>query len=169
MKKYLKITLASALIFSAPILTNFITTVPIPIEVSAMDVMRDTRDVNGFADLYWLETLASVQKDHMTKLVGHQSGFPAYHILIPDAHGCVCFEGPVVVRGVFSMDNKLWAIIIPFSKEMFPERLKEMSELFGSPNKIATNFYVWEGQTSIVSLTKANNQGIVVLSRKEHN
>lgn len=168
MKKYLKITLASALIFSAPILTNFITTVPIPIEVSAMDVLRDTRDVNGFADLYWLETLASVQEDHMTKFVGHQSGAAAYHILIPDAHGCVYFEGPVVVRGVF-MDNKLCAIIIPFSKEMFPERLKGMSKLFGSPNKIATDFYVLEGQISIVLLTKANNQGIVVLSRKEHN
>lgn len=165
MKKHLKIALASVLMFSAPTLTCFISTTPLPIEVSAMNALQDP---NGFADLYWGETLASVQEDHMTKLAGHQSGSTAYHILIPDAHGCVYFEGPVIVRGVF-IDNKLCAIIIPFSKEMFPERLKGMSKLFGPPNKKSTDFYAWDGQFSIVLLTKANNRGIVMLTRKEHN
>lgn len=130
MKKYLKIALASVLMFSAPTLTSFISTTPLPIEVSAMTASQDP---NGFADLYWDETLYKIQESHETKFKGSsQSGAVTYQILIPD--GSSYFTGSTVVYGTF-LHNKLYGIMIPFSGEMFPEYLNRMTKLFGSPKK----------------------------------
>lgn len=165
MKKYLKIALASVLMFSAPTLTSFISTTPLPIEVSAMTALQDP---NGFADLYWDETLYKIQESHETKFKSsNQSGAVTYQILIPDGSGY--FTGPTVVNGTF-VHNKLYGIMIPFSGEMFPEYLNRMTKLFGSPKERgkegSADYCIWDGPFTSIFLGSDNNKGVIVLISK---
>lgn len=165
MKKYLKIALVSVLMFSAPTLTSFISTTPLPIEVSAMTASQDP---NGFADLYWDETLYKIQESHETKFKGSsQSGAVTYQILIPD--GSSYFTGSTVVYGTF-LHNKLYGIMIPFSGEMFPEYLNRMTKLFGSPQKRgkegSTDYCSWDGPFTSIFLGSDNDKGTIILLSK---
>ena len=165
MKKYLKIALASVLMFSVPTLTSFILTTPLPIEVSAMTASQDP---NGFADLYWDETLYKIQESHETKFKGSsQSGAVTYQILIPD--GSSYFTGSTVVYGTF-LHNKLYGIMIPFSGEMFPEYLNRMTKLFGSPQKRgkegSVDYCSWDGPFTSIFLGSDNDKGTIILLSK---
>ena len=162
MKNLTKVALISCLLFSIPATLNFIPSITPICEVQAMNMIQDP---NGFADLHWGETLESVQESHKTKLIGYQSGTASYHIFIPDAHGSVYFIGPVTVRAIF-MDNKLLGIMIPFSKEMFSNRLSGMTKLFGTPENPRDNFYAWMGPFSFITLTQNDKVGIVTLIQK---
>ena len=165
MKKYLKIALASVLMFSVPTLTSFISTTPLPIEVSAMTASQDP---NGFADLYWDETLYKIQESHETKFKGSsQSGAVTYQILIPD--GSSYFTGSTVVYGTI-LHNKLYGIMIPFSGEMFPEYLNRMTKLFGSPKKRgkegSVDYCSWDGPFTSIFLGSDNDKGTIILLSK---
>ncbi len=150
MNKKLKILAASLLLMIAPSAVSTFLPASFSSEVSAMDMIQDP---NGFADLHWDETLQDVQASHQTKLARFVSGTASYHILIPDAHGSVYFAGPVVACGVFK-DNKLYAIIIPFSKELMQPRLEGMIKMWGKPDEQpGKDWYEWKGPFSIVSLS----------------
>ncbi len=150
MKKAIRILTTSLLLLTAPLITSHIDPTLFPTTVGAMDMIQDP---NGFADLHWDETLQDVQASHQTKLARFISGTASYHILIPDAHGSVYFAGPVVACGVF-MDNKLYAVIIPFSKELMQPRLEGMIKMWGKPDEQpGKDWYEWKGPFSIVSLS----------------
>ena len=155
MKKYLKIALASVLMFSAPTLTSFISTTPLPIEVSAMTASQDP---NGFADLYWGETLYKIQESYETKFQrDDHSGAVNYQILIPDGSGY--FPGPTVVNGTF-VHNKLYGMLI----------LNRMTKLFGSPKERGKNgsadYCSWDGPFSSIFLCSDNDKGTIILLAK---
>lgn len=165
MKKYLKIALASVLMFSAPTLTSFISTTPLPIEVSAMTASQDP---NGFADLYWGEPLYKIQESYETKFQrDDHSGAVNYQILIPDGSGY--FPGPTVVNGTFVHD-KLYGILILFRGEMFPEYLNRMTKLFGSPKERgkggSDDYCIWDGPFTSILLSSDNNKGAIILISK---
>lgn len=117
--------------------------------------MNEYQDPSGFADMHWGETLKDIQDSHQTKLEGFQNGSASYSILIPDAHGSVYFTGPVTVKGLF-MDNKLYSIVIPFSKGEATERLLGLSKMWGMPKELKANeLYSWEGPFTLVYLMNA--------------
>lgn len=125
-------------------------------------VIDSLRELNGFADLRFGETLSVIQKSHQMKLVGYQTGTAAYHVFIPDAHGCVSFSGSVVVRAVF-MDNKLVGVIIAFDKEMIPERLRIMRALYGDYSESSIGTYIWKGPFALIIMQELNGKGVISL------
>ena len=125
-------------------------------------VIDSLRELNGFADLRFGETLSAIQESHQMKLVGYQTGTAAYHVFIPDAHGCVSFSGSVVVRAVF-MDNKLVGVIIAFDKEMIPERLRIMRALYGNYSEPSIGTYIWKGPFTLIIMQELNGKGVISL------
>lgn len=145
MKKQLRIAIASLCLFAAPLVAssvspNFTTTT-----VQAMNIYQDP---TGFADLHWGETLEAVQQTHKAKFARYMNGTASYHIYIPDAHGSVYFSGPVTLCGIFN-ENKLFGIVIPFSRELLSARIEGLTKMWGTPKRYK-DVYIWEGPFSLV-------------------
>ena len=163
MKKLLRIAVASLCLLAAPLVTSNIS----PTFTATVQAMDMYQDPNGFADLHWGETLEAVQATHKTKFARYVSGTASYHIYIPDAHGSVYFSGPVTLCGVFN-ESKLYGIIIHFSKELLPERLKGMTKMWGAP-KMYKNVYTWEGPFSLVLVADGPKAATVSIVQKQQN
>lgn len=163
MKKQLRIAIASLCLFAAPLVAssvspNFTTTT-----VQAMNMYQDP---NGFADLHWGETEETVKKTHKTKFARYISGTSSYYIYIPDAHGSVYFSGPVTLCGVFN-DNKLYGIVIPFSRELLSARIAGLTKMWGAPKKYR-EVYIWEGPFSLVLVTDGPKAATVSIVQKQN-
>lgn len=162
MNKKLRILSTSLLIMIAPLVASPFFPEAFPSKVSAMEALQDP---NGFADLFWDEKLSDVQDSHQTKLLGFNNGIAAYHILIPDAHGSVYFQGPVTVRGLFAA-NKLFGVMIAFDKSQMSRRVQGMTKLYGHPDKEENGAYAWEGPFSFIMIAPQEKAGIITILAK---
>ena len=125
-------------------------------------------DPNGFADLRFGETLEDVQASHETKFIDGKNGKALYAILVPDAHGSLFFIGSVFVKGIF-WNNKLGAILIPFDKELFTERLEGLRKILGEYDGSDPGVYTWKGPFSIIMLGKMGGKGMLSIFMREKN
>lgn len=161
--KYVKVSIITIfMLFVLPFAVAFTNSSRISI-IPIANAMNGIQDPNGFADLFWGESLSDVQATHTTKFLEYQSGTASYRIWIPDAHGSLYFAGPVDVRGVFRA-NKLIYILIRFSKETIPQRVVGMTKLYGAPEEPSKGFYTWKGPFSLIIMCEMNNVGMLTLA-----
>ena len=70
-----------------------------------------TYDPGGFCDLHWGEPLNQIKQEYRMKLLGYSYGMARYWVLIPDAHGEMYLQGPVMAKACF-YEGRLVSITI---------------------------------------------------------
>lgn len=130
-------------------------------------VIDSKQDPNGFADLRFGETLENIQSSHPTQFITDAPGKAIYLILVSEAQGSCFFRGAVAVRGIF-WNNELGAILIPFDKKTFAERLNGLRKIMGEYDGSNPGVYKWQGPFSIIMLGKMNEEGILSIFRKSN-
>lgn len=112
-------------------------------------------DPNGFADLYWGESLDEVKSSHQTKYLGNVQGSEQYAVSIKDPKGDMFLRGPVFIFAVF-FDQKLGAIRIPIMGG-YSALLSPLEKLYGTPN-FKNGLFTWEGENTAMVFTATNTQ-----------
>lgn len=118
-----------------------------------------TYDPGGFCDLHWGEPLNQIKQEYRMKLLGYSYGMARYWVLIPDAHGEMYLQGPVMAKVCF-YEGRLLSITI-FMNGGFEERVRHISHRYGTPRRFE-GLYVWEGPYTTMLLGQ-DDKGITLM------
>ena len=117
---------------------------------------------NGYASLYWGENLSNVKKAYNTSFMRYNKNRTGatYMVFIPNARGELGMLGAVGLLCYFDENNRLSYICIPIPrpKEMvesvYQQTLKDLSSICGKPTEILNDSAVWNGNTTMMAVSK---------------
>ncbi len=125
-------------------------------------------DPNGFAGMYWGESLNQLQPNMHTRFYKYgPNNDPIYFAQIANANGELYLKGRMAVMISFHND-RLMAITIPLLRcpgyetdQAYNELYAHLRELCGSPNKVSQIASAWSGPYTVMILEKTG-EGVVL-------
>ncbi len=118
---------------------------------------------NGFADLYWGESLDSVKATHYVKYQSSANNVDIYAVVVDDAKGDLYLKGRVLTFVSFK-NNRIHNIKIPLMGT-YTKMIQPLSNIYGSPS-INNMVMKWEGSKTIMllgPLSLEKNDGLIIL------